>query len=216
MTLRFTLIAALSGTVALTACTDPGVGYQGRTRDGAIAGALIGAAAGAVVGERKDRGKNAVLGAALGAGVGAAIGQGLDRQAAALEADLDDRVTVTNTGKQLIVTLPQDILFAVDSTALRPDLQSDLRVLARNLQEYPNSTVTVIGHTDNTGEAAYNQDLSARRASTVANVLISSGVPASRLRTIGRGEDAPVATNLTPEGRQQNRRVEIIINPTDA
>ena len=72
----------------------------------------------------------------------------------------------------------------------------------------------MIGHTDNTGSAEYNQDLSARRATAVAGVLLEQGVAPSRVRSFGRGEDEPVATNLTPEGRQQNRRVEIIIRPT--
>ncbi len=71
----------------------------------------------------------------------------------------------------------------------------------------------MIGHTDNTGTAAYNQDLSQRRASSVASVLRDSGVPGARIAAYGRGEDQPVASNLTPEGRAQNRRVEIIIRP---
>jgi outer membrane protein OmpA-like peptidoglycan-associated protein len=87
--------------------------------------------------------------------------------------------------------------------------------MARNLQQYPASTVDVIGHTDNTGSADYNQDLSARRASAVAGVLLEQGVDPARVRSFGRGENEPVATNLTPEGRQQNRRVEIIIRPTN-
>ena len=74
--------------------------------------------------------------------------------------------------------------------------------------------IEVIGHTDNTGSAAFNQDLSQRRASSVANVLRDSGVPSNRLVTFGRGEEQPIASNLTPEGRAQNRRVEIIIRPT--
>ena len=86
--------------------------------------------------------------------------------------------------------------------------------MAGSLNRYPNTTVNVVGHTDNTGEAAYNQSLSERRAQAVASVLISAGVSPARIRSIGRGEDQPVASNLTAEGRQQNRRVEIIITPT--
>ena len=109
--------------------------------------------------------------------------------------------------------MPQDILFATDSAALRPDLQSDLRTVAQSLLAYPNTTVQVIGHTDNTGDASYNLNLSQRRAASVANVLISQGVPGFRVQTFGRGEDQPIADNLTPEGRARNRRVEIVILP---
>ena len=88
------------------------------------------------------------------------------------------------------------------------------RAVASSLNRYPNSTIEVIGHTDNTASAAYNQDLSQRRASAVANVLIKSGVPGGRVAAYGRGEDQPIASNLSASGRAQNRRVEIIIRPT--
>jgi outer membrane protein OmpA-like peptidoglycan-associated protein len=110
--------------------------------------------------------------------------------------------------------MPQDLLFAVDSAAVRPDLRADLSAVASSLLRYPNSRIEVIGHTDNTGAAAYNQDLSQRRAVSVAGVLREGGVPGARIAAFGRGEDQPIASNLTPEGRAQNRRVEIIIRPT--
>ncbi len=109
--------------------------------------------------------------------------------------------------------MPQDILFATGSARLSGGLTADLRVLAAHLKKYPNSTVQVIGHTDNVGAAAYNLNLSRQRAAAVSGVLVSNGVPASRLATVGRGEDQPVASNLTAAGRAQNRRVEIIILP---
>jgi outer membrane protein OmpA-like peptidoglycan-associated protein len=92
-------------------------------------------------------------------------------------------------------------------------LRSDLNALAGSMNRFPNSTVNVIGHTDSDGTAAFNQDLSARRAQAVSSVLIQSGVSANRIRSIGRGEDAPIASNLTAEGKRQNRRVEITITP---
>ncbi len=121
---------------------------------------------------------------------------------------------IQNTGEELIVTLPEGILFDTDSAAIRAMLQSDLRALAQNLQTYPDTTVDVIGHTDNTGSSGYNMDLSSRRASAVAGVLLEEGVAPWRVRSFGRGETEPVASNLTPEGRQQNRRVEIFIRPS--
>ena len=110
--------------------------------------------------------------------------------------------------------MPQDVLFATDSATLRPDLTYDLRAVAGSLNRYPDSSVEVIGHTDNSGAAAYNQDLSQRRATSVAQVLRDAGVQGNRLAAYGRGEDQPVASNLTPEGRAANRRVEIIIRPS--
>ncbi|WP_116085827.1 OmpA family protein [Tropicimonas sp. IMCC34011] len=210
--------AALTGTIALSACTDPRLLNDGsdpnRTRDGAIVGGLVGAATGALTGEdAEDRRRRAVGGAVIGAAAGGVIGNQLDKQEAELRQQMGNNVGIQNTGNELILTLPQDILFATDSASLRPDLQSDLRSLAANLQRYPNTTVDVIGHTDNTGAASYNQQLSQRRAQSVAGVLINSGVNPARVRSIGRGEDQPIASNLDAAGRQQNRRVEVIIRP---
>lgn len=208
------MIAGL-GLIGLSACTDPA--YLGgnpndpnqKTKQGALIGGLVGGLLGA--GESKDR---AVAGAIVGAGAGALIGNQLDKQEADLRRDLNnDQVGITNTGDRLIVTLPQDITFDVDSFTVRPGLQNDLRTVAGNLQNYPNSTIQVVGHTDSDGEAAYNQDLSVRRANAVADVLMQSGVPFSRIQAYGRGEDQPLASNLDPAGKAQNRRVEIVILP---
>jgi outer membrane protein OmpA-like peptidoglycan-associated protein len=180
-----------------------------KTKQGALIGGLVGGLLGA--GESKDR---AVAGAVIGAGAGALIGNQLDKQEAELRSSLNNpNVGITNTGDRLIVTLPQDITFDVDSFTVRPALQNDLRTVAGNLQSYPNSTIQVVGHTDSDGEAAYNQDLSVRRANAVADVLMQSGVPFGRIQAFGRGEDQPLASNLDPVGKAQNRRVEIVILP---
>ncbi|SFJ09434.1 OmpA family protein [Jannaschia pohangensis] len=207
------IILSLGAAVLLAGCVTSPPGEPNRTRNGALIGAGVGAAAGAILGDG-SRADEIAAGAVVGGLVGAGIGQSLDRQAADLRRELgDDRITIRNTGDQLIVTMPQDILFATDSANLRPDLQGDIRALARNLQQYPNTTVQVLGHTDSDGSAAYNQDLSERRARAVAGVLLEAGVSGSRVVPIGRGESQPIATNQTAEGRQQNRRVEIIITP---
>ncbi len=205
------------GAMALAAC-EPGMmsdPNNERTRQGAMIGAALGTVVGAKRGDDKnDRVRNAAKGALIGAAIGGGAGAILDRQASELRNDFDNsQIDVVNTGSELIVRMPQDILFDVDSTAVRGDLRSDLRVLAQNLQRYPDSEVEVIGHTDNSGSAAYNQDLSERRASAVTSILRSEGVSSSRLRAVGRGEDQPIASNLTPAGRAQNRRVDIIIRP---
>lgn len=211
---KLSLTTALCGAILLSACTDPNDPNR-QTKSGALIGAGAGAAIGALMGnDPEERRRNAVLGAAIGGGGGAIIGNRLDRQEADLRAQLgNDNVTIRNTGDRLIVTLPQDILFPTDSATLRPDLQRDLRTVGQNLLAYPDTTVQVIGHTDNTGDAGYNLNLSRQRAQSVANVLMSEGVPSFRLQSIGRGEDQPIASNLTPEGRAQNRRVEIVILP---
>jgi outer membrane protein OmpA-like peptidoglycan-associated protein len=217
MMMKTPLILSAVGTLFLTACVDPNAypdDPNARQRQGAIIGGITGALAGVAVSGDGDELKGAIVGGALGAGTGAVIGADLDRQAAELRGSLNSNISVTNTGEYLIVNMPQDLLFATDSASVRPDLTADLRAVAASLLRYPNSRIEVIGHTDNTGAAAYNQDLSQRRASSVAGVLRDSGVPSGRLAAYGRGEDQPVASNLTPEGRAKNRRVEIIIRPT--
>jgi outer membrane protein OmpA-like peptidoglycan-associated protein len=141
------------------------------------------------------------------------IGAVLDRQAAELRRDLGPETTIRNTGQELILTMPQDILFAVDSATLRPDLRADLQVIAANLRRNPDSMIRVVGHTDSTGALAYNQRLSERRAESVAAVLIENGVSGRRIITQGMGPNDPVASNATASGRAQNRRVEIVIRP---
>lgn len=214
------LLLAGAALLLTAACTDPGyVGNGGttnpnqKTQQGALIGGLTGAGLGAIFSD--DKGKGAVIGGIAGAAVGAGIGYSLDRQAAELRQDLNnDDIQITNTGDRLIVTMPQDILFATDSAAVNGGLRSDLIKVANSLQQYPQSTVQVIGHTDNTGSASYNQDLSERRANAVADVLLDGGVNFSRINAFGRGEDQPVASNLTEDGKAQNRRVEIVILPT--
>ncbi len=212
---RFSLIAALAAVTLTAACEDPGApGSRApgdRTQQGIIAGGLLGAVTGALVSE--DRGKGLIAGAIVGAGTGAAVGYSLDKQEAELRSTLGNGATITNTGDRLIVTMPQDILFQTDSATLNPSLQADLQSVARSLMDYPASTVQVLGHTDDRGTAAYNYDLSQRRAAAVSSVLIGSGVPAGRIQSIGRGFDQPVASNQTEAGRAQNRRVDIVILP---
>lgn len=216
MTLKLPLLLALAGSVGLTGCVNPTTGTEmgERQQSGAILGGLVGA----TIGGTRDNGSrlgNAALGAAAGALIGGTIGAQLDRQAAELRTEVGSNVQIINDGNQLRVVMPQDILFATDSAALRADLRNDLGAVARSLQRYPNTVVQVIGHTDNTGTAAYNYDLSQRRAGAVAAELRGNGVPGGRIQAFGRGFDEPVASNATPAGRAQNRRVEIIIRPTN-
>ncbi len=219
MRIKALLIAGSVSAIALTACT-PVDQYSSnpnqRTKEGALTGAAIGAGLGILTGQGgKDKLDRAVVGGAIGAAAGGLIGHNLDRQAAELQAELNDsRIRVVNEGNQLRVVMPNGILFATDSASVQGSIQNDLYTVADNLNRYPNTRVEVVGHTDNTGSAAYNQDLSERRAAAVASILRSAGVSGGRIASYGRGESMPVASNLTADGQAQNRRVEILIIPT--
>lgn len=219
---KFSVAALVAGAMTLGACTDPGTlgGSADNPNQKRNQGALIGAGAGAVLGALTasdgDRADKAAIGAVIGAGIGAGIGYSLDQQEAELRQQMGSDVGIVNTGDRLIVSLPNNLLFATDSAALTPTLQGDLRALAQNVQVYQASTLQVVGHTDSDGDAGYNQSLSERRANAVASTLIANGVPGGRIQTFGRGESQPVASNLTPEGKAQNRRVEIVILPNPA
>ena len=204
--------------LALTACGDPSQ-YPGtdgnRTKEGAVTGAILGGVLGGITGSGK-RSDDIITGAVVGGIAGGVIGNVMDKQAAELRNDFGNgQIEVINTGNELIVRMPNAILFDTESAALKPQLRSDLLVLANSLNKYPNSVVTVTGHTDSRGTAAFNQDLSERRANSVANALFNGGVSFNRVRTVGAGENQPIATNQTEAGRQLNRRVDITITPTN-
>jgi outer membrane protein OmpA-like peptidoglycan-associated protein len=209
--LKTMMVVVLTGAMALTGCTNTD-GTVNNTNTGVLGGAALGALVGSRVGN--DSGRGAVVGALIGAAAGGAIGSQLDAQERALRADLGGSgAVITNTGSQLIVTLPEQITFDVDSAQLKSSFVGSLQRLASNIQSYPNTSIEVVGHTDSSGEAAYNQSLSERRAASVRSVLINSGVASSRVRAFGLGENQPVASNSTAAGRQANRRVEIYITP---
>lgn len=207
--LRKTLIAAACCT-ALVGCQT--VQENQRTAIGAVAGAAIGAAAGTLVGGNDRR--NALVGAGIGLLAGAAVGQYLDQQQRDLEAGLAGTgAEVERQGDQLLVNLPSQITFGVDSANIQPQFQNALNNVAATFNKYPESYVDVIGHTDSTGAETYNQDLSERRAGSVAGYLSNQGVNSARMASFGQGETQPVADNNTAEGRQANRRVELRITP---
>jgi len=174
-------------------------------------GALGGAAAGAVIGGlASGSARGAIVGAAIGGAAGAAIGAVMDSQA----EDLQDRLPnarVERVGEGIAVTFDSGILFAVNQATLQPAGQQNLRDLVASLEEYEGTEVLVVGHTDSTGEEAYNQGLSERRADAARNFLTGAGLETGRVRAMGRGELEPIASNDTDAGRQQNRRVEIAI-----
>jgi len=212
MARRLTLAIGGIGILALVGCANPD-GTTPNTQAGVTTGAILGGFAGLISGGDNRLGRAAV-GAGIGAAVGGIIGANLDRQARELQRDMGAGVAVTNTGSEILVSMPDNILFALDSAAVEPRSRAQLRVLAESLNRYPETRIEVVGHTDSTGSAAYNQGLSERRAAAVAAVLRGEGVRGDRIISYGLGETQPVATNLTAEGRAQNRRVDIIIRPT--
>lgn len=206
---RRTLIAATC-TAVLAGCQAPQENQ--RTAIGAVTGAAIGAAAGTLVGGNDTR--NAIVGAGIGLIAGAAVGQYLDQQQRELEEGLAGTgAEVERDGDQLLVSLPSSITFNTDSATIQPQFRSSLDEVAATFNRYPESYIDVIGHTDSRGSEAYNQDLSERRANSVGNYLAGRGVMPARLAAFGQGENEPVASNDTAEGRAANRRVELRITP---
>lgn len=210
--LRNILTALVIATMALTSMVGCNAS---KTAKGAGIGAAAGAAIGGLLGNRSgETGKGAAIGGAIGAAVGAIIGDQMDRQAAELKQQLPD-AEVVRDGEGIKVVFNSAILFGFDSDKLQANAQPDLKDLANSMKTYPGTALEIIGHTDSVGSDSYNQKLSERRASSVANFLKSQGVENTRLMTKGLGETQPVADNTSEAGRQQNRRVEIKINITE-
>ena len=191
----------------LTGCAS-----MNNTQRGAAVGAGAGGAIGAVIGRATgSTARGAIIGAVVGGAAGAVIGRQMDRQASDLNRDLGENATVQRVGEGIAVTFASGILFPYNSVDIQPAGRENLRQLAQSLQRYPGTEVLIVGHTDNTGSDAYNMDLSNRRAEAAKNYLVSNGIPFDRIRTAGRGESEPIASNETESGRQPNRRVEIAI-----
>jgi outer membrane protein OmpA-like peptidoglycan-associated protein len=215
-TLAWLVVGAMLGSTACQAL-DPYTGESrvNKTTKGAVIGAVGGAAAGAISGRNGDsRRKRALIGAGVGALAGGAVGAYMDRQAARLRQELAATgVSVTRNGEEVILNMPGDITFATDSADLRPDFYDVLNSVAKVLAEYDKTIVRVAGHTDDTGSTSHNQLLSERRAQTVARYLVTHDIAELRVEPIGLGESSPVASNASEDGRQRNRRVELVLVP---
>jgi len=185
-----------------------------RTTIGALGGAAVGAGAGALIAGRGHRGTGALIGGVAGAAVGGGIGNYMDRQAAEMKRKLPE-AAIARQGDKLYVALPSGILFDVDKDQVKSSALGQVGKAAEVLVKYPDTYVTVEGHTDSSGSAEHNQKLSERRAASVRDLIASGGVAASRLSVHGYGESDPIADNGTPEGRQANRRVQLEIRPNE-
>jgi outer membrane protein OmpA-like peptidoglycan-associated protein len=212
----------LASTLLLTACmtTDPysGEDRTSKTARGAGIGALAGAAIGVLSGsDAEERRKRALIGAGVGALAGGAVGQYMDRQEAKLREELrGSGVSVTRVGNDLVLNMPGNITFPVNGYSVRSDFYPVLNSVTKVLQEYDRTYIDVIGHTDITGPHDFNMRLSRQRADSVGQYLQAQGINGTRVLTHGVGPDYPTATNDTADGRQQNRRVELVLRPITA
>lgn len=211
----------VSATLVTGGCTTNAVTGESRvsrTAIGAGGGAAVGALAGLAVGGSENAQRNAVLiGAGIGALTGGAIGGYMDRQEAALRAELEATgVGIRRQGNELFLVMPSNITFRTGSATIEPGFTRTLGSVATVLQRYNQSLIDVYGHTDNVGTDSSNQQLSEQRARSVANFLARQGVRQDRMIVSGFGESRPIASNASPQGREQNRRVEIRIVPLTA
>jgi outer membrane protein OmpA-like peptidoglycan-associated protein len=202
-------LAVLVTVVFLASCASSNPDTD-KTKKGAATGAAVGAIAGAVIGNQSGNNRTgAVVGGVVGAAVGAAIGHRMDQQEQELRQVQGVEVSRPSEG-EIDIRMTSDILFDVDSAALRPESRTTLRDLANTFSRYADiNYIEVEGHTDSTGTDEHNQVLSENRASSVRNYLIDQGVASNRVEARGYGESRPKSSNDTPEGRQLNRRVEI-------
>ena len=220
-TLNTALAATLAaGLVAGCQTTDPYTGEQ--KTSSATVGALIGAGAGAAIGmisgrDAKQRRQRALVGAGVGALGGGAVGAYMDQQENELRKQMrDSGVTVTRKGDDIILNMPGNVTFRTGSADLNAQFFKVLDGVALVAKKYDKTIIEVAGHTDNVGDASYNRQLSQRRASAVADYLVSRGVAAARMMTAAGGEEHPIASNATEQGRSANRRVEVTLAPLTA
>ncbi len=207
------VVAGLGLIVALSGCATDDPNRRAKT------GAAVGAIAGAVLGHQIDGDKGRFVGAAVGAMTGGAVGNYMDKQQRELEAQLaeeqrNNEIELERLKNDVLkVNLNSEVSFDFNKADIKPGFYGTLNKLASVVAKYDNTVIHIVGHTDSSGSDSYNQQLSERRALSVKDYLAANGVSVSRIRTEGRGESEPRATNATPEGRAMNRRVEIYLKP---
>jgi outer membrane protein OmpA-like peptidoglycan-associated protein len=205
--MKKTMIAVALSTFILTGCTN-----TSNAQKGAGIGAVLGALAGKGTGDNDK--KRYVWGAALGALAGGAIGTYMDKQEQEFRDELaDSGVEVYREGDSIRLSIPGNITFATGSAAIVTGFYPVLEDVAKVLNRYDKTKLSIEGHTDSVGDANYNRVLSIQRANSVANYLQATNVAANRLQTLGMGESQPIADNASAEGRQENRRVELRVIP---
>jgi outer membrane protein OmpA-like peptidoglycan-associated protein len=201
--------------IAVVVTIALGCSSMSNTQKGAIGGAAAGAAIGGAIGHQSgNTAVGAIIGAAVGGAAGAYIGNYMDKQAAEMEKDLEG-ARIERIGEGIKITFDSGLLFDVDKSDLKQASRDNLTNLAVILNKYPDTNILLEGHTDATGTSDHNLDLSKRRAQSVANYLAGQKVMEPRFTIMGYGEDQPIASNETTDGRAQNRRVEVAIYAND-
>lgn len=214
-----TLVLAIGATVLAGCATDPRTGERSMSNlgKGAGIGAAAGAGAGALFGGNDL--KNAGFGALAGAALGAGIGYYMDKQQEEMQQSLQGTgIEVQRTAEnQLTLNMPStsNVTFAFGKADLTPEAQNALDPIARVLNSYPESTISVTGHTDDVGSDADNQRLSEARATSVANFMSQRGVNRMRVSQQGMGESSPKVPNTSDSNRAMNRRVELSIKANE-
>ena len=186
------------------------------------AGIVLGAAGGALLGAvaySPNRTKGVLVGAVGGALAGGAVGAYMDSQRKDLEKNLAQEIKLRQARVDQLpnhvvrVTMTGDTGFNTNSSDIKPGFHSTMNKIADVVVRYGKTSLTVAGHTDDVGSAQYNQQLSERRAHAVAQYLESRKVQPVRLAIVGKGETMPITSNSTENGRAENRRVEIYVEP---
>jgi outer membrane protein OmpA-like peptidoglycan-associated protein len=202
------LVAAVTvAALAMAGCADM---QMTETQKGTAIGAGVGALAGAAIG--RDT-KGAAIGGLLGAAGGYVWSRHMQEKKMAMErATMGSGVQVSQTpDNRLKLNIPSDVSFDVGRADIKPNLRPILDQFASGLSNQPSTEVRIIGHTDNTGSDALNDQLSVQRAQSTRQYLAARGVDPNRIIIAGRGEREPIADNRTDAGRAQNRRVEIFL-----
>ena len=212
------LTVVTAAAVMVSGCTTnpfTGESEASNTAIGAGIGVLAGAAIGAATGDNaKERRKRALIGAGVGGLAGAGVGAYMDAQEKKLREKLKGSgVSVTRVGDNLILNMPGNITFRTGSPDLNANFFKVLDSVELVLKEYDKTLIAVGGHTDNVGTDANNLTLSQKRAESVGNYFAGHGVAVNRIIATGYGESKPVADNNTATGREQNRRVELTLEP---
>lgn len=210
---KLLVAGALAALLVTTGCTtDPVTGQQSISRGGK--GALAGGVGGALLGGLIGGNTGALIGAGVGSIAGGGIGSYMDKQERALrEATQGTDIQVERQGDEIKLVFPDTITFDFNSAVVKPEMRGELQQVANVLNQYPSTVIGVFGHTDNVGSTEVNQRLSQQRAESVAGTLETFGVARARMQVRGFGYTQPVASNDTPEGRAQNRRVELRVVP---
>ncbi|UAA38402.1 OmpA family protein [Paraneptunicella aestuarii] len=210
-TRNIALTSLLSATLIMGGCATNN-GNQDNQATGTAVGAVLGALLGKATGDH-DKSRY-VWGAIVGAIAGNAIGSYMDKQEAEFRRELSDSgVYVYRDGDKIHLSLPGNITFETGSANITPEFFPILQDVALVLNKYNKTTLMISGHTDDTGSAELNQNLSIARANSVKANLVNHQVDPRRITTQGYGEFQPLVPNTSEENRQQNRRVELTIIP---